>query len=118
MKVRYESFGGIIGLEKPPALVFVDKDYMRNLGYENDPIWGSEDEHLSAPIEVHLNPTNQCPLHCKHCYTDSGSKLENELSLDELKKAVDILAEMGVFHVALGGGESFAMPEFLELVQL
>jgi len=114
---RYESFGGIIGLEKPAALVFVDKDYMRNLGYKDAPIWESKDEHLSAPIEVHLNPTNQCALHCKHCYTDSGSKLENELSLNELKRVVDILSEMSVFHLALGGGESFAMEGFLELAQ-
>ena len=109
---RYESFGGIIGLERPPALVFVDKDYMRNLGYKDDPIWESQDE-----LEVHLNPTNQCPLRCKHCYTDSGDKGTNELTLDELKKVVDILSEMGVFHVALGGGESFAMEGFLELAQ-
>jgi len=117
IKVRYESFGGIIGLEKPPALIFVDKDYMRSLGYEHSQSWNKADDYLSAPIEVHLNPTNECPLHCKHCYTDSKKKLENELSLDELKRVVDILAELNVFHIALGGGESFAVAGFMELAE-
>ena len=32
-KIRYEAFGGLIRTEKPPATIFVDKQYMKNLGY-------------------------------------------------------------------------------------
>jgi radical SAM protein with 4Fe4S-binding SPASM domain len=46
---------------------------------------------------------------------DSGEKDAGELSAEDFRKAVDLLAEMGVFHVALGGGEALERPDFFEL---
>jgi hypothetical protein len=36
---RYEKFGGIVHLTRPRALVFVDRDRARRLGYRESPLW-------------------------------------------------------------------------------
>ena len=118
---RYESFGGILHLKRPSALVWVDKDYMRNLGYPDSPLWDTKSEILSAPTEVHATITRQCSAGCEGCYVDSykaGSRpdlFKKELGFEGNKKLVDTLAEARVFHLALGGGESLEMPWFFDL---
>ena len=118
MKYRYESFGGIVASEDPPFLAFADRAFMRGIVAGESPLWKDGAEHLgllSAPTEVHLSATNQCPNRCPHCYMDSGVADRGEMSTDTFKKALDCLAAMGVFHVALGGGEALARPDLFEL---
>lgn len=105
MKYRFETFGGIIASEDPPFLAFVDREYMRGLGLRDDLSWSSEDETiglLSAPTEVHFAITNRCQAGCPHCYMGAGSEDPGELSTESVKRALDILAKLKVFHVALG----------------
>jgi radical SAM protein with 4Fe4S-binding SPASM domain len=116
LRHRFESFGGILALEEPPMLVHVDRDFMRSLGHSSCSAWEeSETGLLSAPLEVHLSVTNACSQRCGHCYMDSGPSDASELSSAELRRAIDLLADMGVFHVALGGGEALERPDFFEL---
>lgn len=116
MKYRPEPFGGILALKDPPMLVHVDRDFMRGLGHKHSPLWeGPHTDVLSAPLEVHLSVTNACSQNCSHCYMDSGDKEAGELSAEEFRKAVDLLAGMGVFHMAMGGGEALERPDFFEL---
>lgn len=114
-KVRYESFGGIVGLSNPPALVFVDQQYMRELGFPGSPLWSGPSTHLSAPTEVHFNVTRRCQLQCRHCTSASSPQAAEGLSTDALRHAIDTLAEMGVFHIAFGGGEVFLRDDAIEL---
>jgi hypothetical protein len=72
---RYEKFGGIVHLERPRALVFVDRDRARHLGYTDERAWtdGGEPEQLlqsllSGPLEAHLQLTNRCGAGCQGCY--------------------------------------------------
>ena len=116
MKYRFESFGGVLALNEPPMLVHVDRDFMRSLGHRHSPLWdGGETLLLSAPLEVHFSVTNACSQKCGHCYMDSGEKDTGEMSADDFRKSVDVLAGMGVFHMALGGGEALERPDFFEL---
>lgn len=116
MKYRFESFGGILALENPPMLVHVDRDFMRSLGHEHSLLWEKQKtSHLSAPLEVHFSVTNACSLRCGHCYMDSGERDAGEMPAEDFRKAVDMLAGMGVFHMALGGGEALERPDFFEL---
>ena len=117
LKYRYESFGGIIALEEPPALVFADRNYMRELGLKGSPVWKKRRRFLTAPTEVHFSVTNRCPVRCGHCYMDSGGPEEGELDTAGCKKMLDKLGQMGVFHAALGGGEAFARPDFLDIAR-
>jgi MoaA/NifB/PqqE/SkfB family radical SAM enzyme len=86
---------------------------MSKIGYSNTELWKQEAlPYLSAPTEVHFSVTNRCNQHCEHCYRGSSISNNDDLSLEETKKNQAILAAMGVFHVALGGGEAFERPDF------
>lgn len=120
MKYRFENFGGIISNQTPPFLAFVDRDYMRELGLSQSPLWDTGDESvglLSAPTEVHFAITNKCSIGCPHCYMGAGEKDTAQLDTDGIKKALDILAEMNVFHIALGGGEALERPDLFEIAE-
>ncbi len=125
---RHESFGGIIASEDPPLLAFVDRQYMRELGlgeserWREDPAEAGKGEggdgrigRLSAPVEVHFACTDRCSMGCAHCYMGSGAAGSRELGTAEFKRALGELARMGVFHVALGGGEALERPDIFEL---
>jgi radical SAM protein with 4Fe4S-binding SPASM domain len=114
-RVRYESFGGIVSSLDPPFLAWVDRDFMQELGYKKSPLWKKEQDYLSAPTEVHFSVTNACSQGCQGCYMNSGDQGQ-ELSTSQIKKCLKLLREMGVFHVALGGGEAFNRPDFKEIV--
>lgn len=108
LRLRIEDFGAIVALDDPPALVQVDRALAQQLGASQD-AWQRLRGHLSAPMEVHLMLTNRCPAACPRCYTDAtpdGPEAE-EAALYEV---VDALAAQGVFHLALGGGESMTHP--------
>ena len=118
MKYRHERFGGIIGSEAPPFLAMVDRDYMRKLGLGESDLWEGEDETvnlLSAPLEVHFAITNTCGAGCAHCYMSAGERLPDELGTDAFKASIDVLAEMKVFHIALGGGEALERDDLFEI---
>lgn len=114
MKFRYESFGGIVGLEDPPALVWVDQALAREMGHSESRRWLDPSDHLSGPTEVHLMTTNRCPAGCPGCYTSSTAR-GHEASTDSVRAAITRLADLGVFHLAMGGGESLLRADLFEL---
>lgn len=120
MKYRYENFGGIISSESPPFLAFVDRTYMRELGLKESSLWDTDDEEiglLTAPVEVHFAITNKCSMGCPHCYMEAGKEEDHELDTHAFKKALDILAGINVFHIALGGGEALERPDLIEIAE-
>ena len=119
--VRLEAFGAIVQLSWPRALVFVDREYARDLGLAPEPatgLWRDPADDgavgrsvLSAPLEAHLQLTNRCGAGCRGCYTAATPRgNRDEWGLAEWRRAIDTLADMGVFHLALGGGESATLP--------
>ena len=115
MKYRLEEFGGIISSDDPPFLAFVDQEYLRGCGVEEAELWQQKTGLLTAPTEVHISRTNRCSAGCEHCYMDSGDPLPNEMSTEDFKKALKALVDMGVFHVALGGGEAMESGDLFEV---
>lgn len=116
MKVRPEPFGAIVSLETPRALVSVNRAMARLLGVEDSPQWRAPRETLSAPTEVHLVVSRRCSAGCKSCYVDATPQ-GPALSLEQGKQALDRLAALGVFHVALGGGEALELDYLFELAR-
>ena len=121
-RFRPETFGGIVQLTTPAALVFVDRARARKLGHDGGALWDKDaafpGARLSAPLEAHLQLTNRCDAGCKGCYTAATpAGLPHELGLEGWKRSIDALAEAGVFHLALGGGESATLPWLGELVE-
>jgi radical SAM protein with 4Fe4S-binding SPASM domain len=122
-RARFERFGAIVQLTVPRALVFVDRVMARRIvKLDGEPVAWRESESelgahvLSAPLEAHLQITNRCGAGCKGCYTGASPEgAPREWGLAEWSRALDALADAGVFHVALGGGESAALPWLGEL---
>lgn len=64
---------------------------------------------------IALDVTTKCNMECGHCYAKT---FENHpmISLPELKKGIDELYELGVFHYVLQGGEPLV--EFDRLLKI
>ncbi|HTE50543.1 MAG TPA: radical SAM protein [Kofleriaceae bacterium] len=116
--LRVERFGAITELDRPRALVFVDRALARRLGARGSAAWLDPDGDgdvggapLSAPLEAHLQLTNRCEVGCQGCYTGATpAGAPREWGAVEWMRAIDALADRGVFHLALGGGESATLP--------
>jgi radical SAM protein with 4Fe4S-binding SPASM domain len=72
-----------------------------------------------APLEVSVEVTRRCPLHCLQCYNNLAlgdqRARSSELSKDEHFHLLDDLAELGCFWLLYTGGEIFARKDFLEI---
>jgi radical SAM protein with 4Fe4S-binding SPASM domain len=116
VRARAEQFGGIVELSSPRALLHVDRELMRELGYPESPLWGQPPGALSAPREVHVVLSRKCAAGCKGCYVDATPQ-GAALSEGDACRILDELAAMGVFHVALGGGEALELDYLFAVAQ-
>lgn len=57
--------------------------------------------------------TNQCNLRCSSCYNSYENEIENELSIDEIKKMVDEVLPFLNYGFSISGGEPFCKKEKL-----
>ncbi|MGC4122408.1 MAG: radical SAM protein [Myxococcales bacterium] len=115
MKVRPEWFGATVSLERPRALVQVNRSMARLLGVAASPLWrGPDPGQLCAPTEVHVVVSKRCSAGCRSCYVDARPD-GPALSLEQGKAVLSNLADLGVFHVALGGGEALELDWLFEL---
>jgi radical SAM protein with 4Fe4S-binding SPASM domain len=71
------------------------------------------------PSEATLETTFRCNLRCAHCYVNQPAGAPElrarELPVERLKRLVDELAEAGILHILLTGGEPLLRPDFEEL---
>ena len=117
VRSRAERFGGIVEVKRPRALLHVDRAMMRELGHPESRLWSEDaapDAPLSAPTEVHMVLSRRCAAGCSGCYVDATPH-GAALSLEEARRILDELAAMGVFHVALGGGEALELPYLFDV---
>lgn len=76
----------------------------------------ASDAHQITNAQLDL--TYRCNLHCRHCYTDPYNTkhwIAQELSLPEITRLIDEMAEMGVLWLNLTGGEVFQHPRFWDI---
>ncbi|NHV06874.1 MAG: radical SAM protein [Thaumarchaeota archaeon] len=72
--------------------------------------------YFYSPEKVYFEVTSRCNLKCPHCYFYPYSG-KGDLSLDEIKKLSDELERLGVFSVAIGGGEPLLREDITEVVK-
>ncbi len=69
-------------------------------------------------VGVHWELTYRCNEKCTHCYLDvlaPGAKVPGELTLEEAKRVIDELAELGALTITFSGGEIFVHKDFFEI---
>lgn len=69
------------------------------------------------PELVDLKITDWCDAGCKFCYQGSTPKGKHA-SLKTIERILDMLVEMSVFEVAIGGGEPTAHPDFAKILKM
>src|SRR6266853_4054186 len=67
------------------------------------------------PILVHIIPMRQCNLACTYC--NEFDDFSKPVSLEEMKKRLDILADMGTSILTISGGEPLMHPELEEVIR-
>lgn len=70
---------------------------------------------LRGPTLVDFQITDKCHLDCPHCYASSTSTGEHG-DFNDIMMALDQIAEMGAFQVAIGGGEPLLHPNLPEIL--
>jgi radical SAM protein with 4Fe4S-binding SPASM domain len=118
--VRAEPFGGTIAFRKPEMVVTVDHDFLSSMGRRTDAgrARAADSKQLLdpvAPFEAHLTVAHGCRAGCRGCYIDSDDRDPGEVDLELWRGALAILAKQGVYHVALGAGESTPLESLIAL---
>ena len=76
---------------------------------------GSTPEYSTYPELVDMKITDRCFESCKWCYADSTPTGEHA-TRDNTYRMLFILMSMGIFEVALGGGNVMDHPQILDIV--
>ncbi|MFH1062951.1 MAG: radical SAM protein [Candidatus Omnitrophota bacterium] len=66
---------------------------------------------------ISWNITKACNLECEHCYRDAGLAQKDELTLDEGKKLLSDLKELGFKIVIFSGGEPLLRAELFDWIK-
>ncbi len=70
-----------------------------------------------APESMHLQLNNVCNLRCPSCYVGLHAEDTGSLPLERIYTLIDEFATMGVFQLALGGGEALLSPKFVPVTR-
>ncbi len=114
---RAEPFGATIAFSKPEMLVMVDRTMARRLGVDAfpEPTPGSCSTDPHAPYEAHLTVGRSCSVGCSGCYIDAAKRLTMPMDISQWERVLEKLASLGVFHVAIGGGEDDDLRDLVRL---
>ena len=72
---------------------------------------------VNAPYKVDIALTYGCNNECPHCYNEADRLEMPSLPLAEWTLVLDRLAELGVPHLILTGGEATLHPDLAEIIQ-
>ncbi|MEK6220621.1 MAG: radical SAM protein [Chloroflexota bacterium] len=81
---------------------------------EMSPLFSVE---VNAPYKVDIALTYGCNNECPHCYNEADRLEMPSLPLDEWHTVLDKLAEIGVPHLILTGGEATLHPDLPQIIR-
>jgi MoaA/NifB/PqqE/SkfB family radical SAM enzyme len=67
------------------------------------------------PILVHIIPMRRCNLACTYC--NEFDDVSTPVPLEEMKRRLDLLADMGTSIITISGGEPLLHPEIDEVIR-
>ncbi len=67
------------------------------------------------PVLVHIIPMRRCNLDCGYC--NEYDNVSKPVPLGEMRKRLDILADMGTSIITISGGEPLMHPELEEIIR-
>src|SRR4249919_578829 len=69
----------------------------------------------SKPVLAHIIPIRRCNLSCTYC--NEFDDFSKPVPLDEMKKRLDHLADLGTAVVTISGGEPLLHPELDDVIR-
>jgi radical SAM protein with 4Fe4S-binding SPASM domain len=69
-------------------------------------------------MNIHWAITGRCNLKCKHCYMEAPEKSFRNLSLKEIEKYADEMAQANVLTINLTGGEPFLRKDIFDIIAI
>ena len=123
--------GALVGLT-PEGAALCDAMLERDVAGEDIPVecearelsgcpWFEEDagaSETSCLSSAYLHVSNTCNLSCVGCYSaDCNRNRAADPSLDDLCRAIDVLAHLGVTRLVISGGEPFLREDLAEVTQ-
>ncbi len=71
----------------------------------------------TIPYHMVWISTNACNARCIHCSTDATKAFSDELITSEVKDMFTEFAQLGIFDIAISGGEPFVRKDIFEILQ-
>jgi len=80
---------------------------------------------INKITEVMIETTYNCSEQCLHCYNAGATRNNDEksgrnkpipLSMDDYKRVIDELSDLGVYLIKLSGGDPFSNPHIWEII--
>lgn len=88
--------------------------YLAAHGFEE----GAEARAVPCLLSAYLHVSNTCNLSCVGCYSaDCNRNRAADPSLDDLRHAVDVLANLGATRLVISGGEPFLRKDLPEITR-
>ncbi len=72
---------------------------------------------VSAPYKADIALTYACNNACSHCYNEADRFTMPSLPLADWRRVLDILADIGVPHIIITGGEPTLHPDLTRIIQ-
>lgn len=66
--------------------------------------------------EIYLAVTDRCNLKCKHCCQDSGCRVHDALTTDDIKLAINYIIMLNPKGIVFTGGEPIMRKDLIELL--
>jgi MoaA/NifB/PqqE/SkfB family radical SAM enzyme len=70
---------------------------------------------MKHPFLVHIIPTRRCNLACTYC--NEYDDFSPPVAVEEMRKRLDLLADMGTSIITISGGEPLLHPELDEIIR-
>src|ERR1700724_3492464 len=67
------------------------------------------------PVLAHLIPIRRCNLDCGYC--NEYDDFSKPVAIEEMKRRLDLLADMGTSMITISGGEPVLHPELEEVIR-
>ncbi len=82
---------------------------------------GTCENHLQTACCVVIDITKRCNQHCPYCFASAENDDSNDLTIEEIEKKLNFLAEVGEttpFNLQLSGGEPTVREDLPQIIKL
>ncbi len=70
------------------------------------------------PVYAHFGITHRCDLRCRMCGIWKHGNRDEEMSVQQIARMADVLQDLGVVQVSIGGGEPFCREDLAEVMHV